>query len=202
MFSDKIKPLNENITLPLPTEVVTSFEHLKKELENSVLVTPNLDIPLVVETDASDTALSATLNQDGRLVAFSSRTLSPSERNHSSVKKEAYAIVEAIRNVKHYLCTITFNWLQIRRQFPLSTTKRGMVMLKMTKSKGVHLNFHHIPMKLPIALGFKKQPLTLYIDVVLQIPKRNLRRLMNLYGIRRFSKIYSLCTFKELTFSV
>ena len=109
MFSDKIKPLNENITLPLPTEVVTSFEHLKKELENSVLVTPNLDIPLVVETDASDTALSATLNQDGRLVAFSSRTLSPSERNHSSVKKEAYAIVEAIRNVKHYLCTITFN---------------------------------------------------------------------------------------------
>ena len=167
-FSDKIKPLNENTTFPLPTEVVTSFEQMKKELENSVLVTPNLDIPLVVETDVSDTALSATLNQEGRPVAFFSRTLSPSERNHSSVEKEAYAIVKAIRKWKHYL--LYNNFQLIADQGAVSfiyNKKRGMVRLKMAKSKGGELNFHPIPMKLPIALGSKTQPLTLCLDVVL-----------------------------------
>ena len=107
-FSDKIRPLNSNTTFPLPQDVLASFENLKKELEDAVLITPNLKIPLVVETDASDTAISATLNQEGRPVAFFSRTLSQSERNHSSVEKEAYAIIEAIRRWRHYLLSNSF----------------------------------------------------------------------------------------------
>ena len=75
-----------------------SFEDLKHELEDAAVVTVNYQTPLVVETDASDSAIAATLNQDGRPVAFFSRTLTPSERNHSSVEKEAYAIVEVLRN--------------------------------------------------------------------------------------------------------
>lgn len=46
--------------------------------------------PFVVETDASDSAIAAVLNQDGQPVA-SSRTLSGNELPHHPVEKEAYA---------------------------------------------------------------------------------------------------------------
>ena len=59
--------------------------------------------PFQVETDTSEFALSATLNQNGRPVAFFSRTLNKSELKHASVEKEAAAIVEAVRKWRHYL---------------------------------------------------------------------------------------------------
>ena len=43
------------------------------------------------------------MNQKGRPVSFFSRTLTGPELKHSSVEKEAAAIVEAIRKWKHYL---------------------------------------------------------------------------------------------------
>ena len=42
-------------------------------------------------------AISATLNQAGRPVAFMSRTLHGNKRRYPAVEKEATAIVEAIR---------------------------------------------------------------------------------------------------------
>ena len=108
LFSDKIQPLNQNTSFPLPYDVLQSFKLLKDELKNAVLTTVDHNRPLVVETDASDIAISATLNQDGRPVAFFSRTLNHFEKNHASVEKEAYAIVESIRKWKHYLIASHF----------------------------------------------------------------------------------------------
>ena len=67
-FSDKIRLLNQNTTFRLPPQVLDSFERLKSEIEEAVLVTVDHNLPLVVETDASDVAISATLNQEGRHV--------------------------------------------------------------------------------------------------------------------------------------
>ena len=107
-FSDKIRPLSQNTAFPLPQSAHDSFEALKKEVEEAVLVTVNESSPSVVETDASDVAISATLNQEGRPVAFFSRTLTSSERNHSAMGKEVYAIVEAIGKWRHYLINSPF----------------------------------------------------------------------------------------------
>ena len=54
-------------------------------------------LPFQIETDASDYAIAATLNQNGRPVAFFSRSLSGPELKYPSIEKEAVAIVEAIR---------------------------------------------------------------------------------------------------------
>ena len=95
-FSEKAYPLSHNNSFPLPDTAMNSFLLLKKELEDAVLTTYDPNELLTVETDASEFAIAATLNQKGRPIAFFSRTLNQSERNHSSVEKEAQAIVEAL----------------------------------------------------------------------------------------------------------
>ena len=72
------------------------------------------DLPFTVETDASDFAIAATLNQN-KAVAFHARTLSSTEQKHSSVEKEAYAIVEALRKWKHLLIGKHFNLVTDQR---------------------------------------------------------------------------------------
>ena len=102
-YSEKIRPLNTNKTFPLPPDALKTFQSLKDEIAAATLMTPLEGVQFEVETDASDYAIAATLNQAGRPVAFFSRTLSKSEHHHSSVEKEACAIVEAVVKWRHYL---------------------------------------------------------------------------------------------------
>ena len=88
-YSEKIRPLNTNETFPLPQEALESFEALKEEIAAATLMTPIEGVQLEVETDASDYAIAASLNQAGRPVAFFSRTLNKSEHHQSPVEKEA-----------------------------------------------------------------------------------------------------------------
>ena len=80
----------------------------------------------MVETDASDFCIAATLNQQGRPVAFFSRTLHPSEIQHHAVEKEAAAIVESIREWRHFL---------IGRQFKLITDQKSISFMFDNKRK-------------------------------------------------------------------
>ena len=62
-FSDKILLLNNNKEFPLTPPVLHSFEVLKNNLKNVILITidPNKEF----ETDASNYCIAATLNQQG-----------------------------------------------------------------------------------------------------------------------------------------
>ena len=106
-------------SFPLSKEAAAAFEILKKEIELSVLDTidENGDLELQVETDASDFALSAVLNQNGRPVGFFSRMLNGSELKYSSVEKEAAAIVESIKYWRHFL---------LGRHFKLLTDQKSV----------------------------------------------------------------------------
>ena len=126
-FSAKIRPLSQNNMYPLPTDVKRAFDILKNDIKEATICAIDPDIPFVVETDASDHSIAATLNQAGRPVAFFSRTLDKSESNHHPVEKEAYAIVESLRAWKHFL---------IGRNFKVVTDQRSVAFMYDNKRKG------------------------------------------------------------------
>lgn len=80
-----------------------AFDSLKRMfMEAPVLGIYNPDLPITVETDASDYAIGATLSQpdeQGRLhpIAYYSRKMSPPERNYDVHDKELLAIVTAFK---------------------------------------------------------------------------------------------------------
>ena len=102
-FSDKMLNLNRNTVFPLPPNALEAFQTLKNDLKDAALNSIDYSETFVVETDASDFCIAATLNQKGRPVAFFSRTLNPHEIKHHPVEKEAAAIVESIRQWRHFL---------------------------------------------------------------------------------------------------
>ena len=90
-FANKTRPLINNKSFPIKEEALSAFNSLKDELQSATLSSIDESIPFVVECDASEVAVSATLNQNGRPVAFMSHTLS--ELNYPAVEKEALSII-------------------------------------------------------------------------------------------------------------
>ena len=78
-FSEKIHLLTQVRTFPLSDSANRAFQNLKRDIANSAIAAINPSAPLVVETDASNSAIAASLRQQGQPVAFFSRTLSKSE---------------------------------------------------------------------------------------------------------------------------
>ena len=111
----------------MSAEALDAFQGLKNEVVKSVVGAIDESALFTVETDASDGALAATLNQAGRPVAFFSRTLKASEMNQASVEKEAQAIVEAVRYWRHYLTG---------RHFKLVTDQRSVAFMFNSNPKG------------------------------------------------------------------
>ena len=124
-FSDKIRQLNKVQSFPLPQDAADAFECLKQDLVDAYLVPIDESTPFAVETDASDFALSATLDQVGRPV--NSRTLQSSKLHQAAIEKEAQAIVEAINKWRHFL---------LGHHFTLITDQHSVSFMHDTKNFG------------------------------------------------------------------
>ena len=90
-----------------------SFEDLKNKLIGAPLLShPNYDRPFVLDTDASNNSIAAVLsNLDSNTenpIAFASRVLTRTEVNYSTTKREALAIVQAVKWFRSYLLGIPF----------------------------------------------------------------------------------------------
>ncbi|GBP10946.1 Retrovirus-related Pol polyprotein from transposon gypsy [Eumeta japonica] len=90
------------ITLDQPA--IDAFNKLKKCLKEQVeLQQPKVDKPFEITTDASNIALGAVLSQQGKPIAFISRTLTSTEENYSTNEKELLAIIWALQKLRNYV---------------------------------------------------------------------------------------------------
>jgi hypothetical protein len=64
---------------------------------------PNFSLPFTLETDACGTGIGAVLMQQGKPIAYFSKTLGIKNASLSTYDKEALAILEALKRWRHYL---------------------------------------------------------------------------------------------------
>ena len=86
-FSSKIKELTDSKSFPLLEEAMAAFELLKKDLGDVTRMSIDEDQDFVVDTDASNVAISATRNQNGKPVVFFSKTLN-APKNYTHLLKK------------------------------------------------------------------------------------------------------------------
>ena len=105
-----------------------AFEELKNRLISPpILGAPTPNGVFCVSVDASGTGLGVVLeqSQDGcdRVIAYASRTLTPSERNYSTTKRELLSVIFALKKFRHYL---------LGRHFILKTDHASLQWLRTT----------------------------------------------------------------------
>lgn len=93
-------------------EQETAFQTLKNCLMSPpILRFADPTLPYILDTDASATGIGSVLSQiqtiDGieqeAVIAYASKTLSTPERKWSTIEREMFAIVHAVRKFQHYL---------------------------------------------------------------------------------------------------
>ena len=106
-YSNKIQPLLNCLNqhaLPLSEECIKAIRTIKEDIASACLTLPDRrGGPITIETDASGNAIGAVMSQDSRPIAYFSRTLTQSERNHSVIEREAMAVVESVRKWNQYV---------------------------------------------------------------------------------------------------
>lgn len=133
-FSEKIQPLVKVDRFPLEEKALKAFNTLKSELCRVILWAIDENLPLQLDCDASDYAVSAVLSQNGRPIAFMSRSLHASEKGYSIVEKEALAIIEAVRKWKHLLSLHHFKLYTDARSVAFMYDNRKRTKVKNAKS--------------------------------------------------------------------
>ena len=81
-----------------------AFEKIKNKICTAlVLVLPDLHQPFEIEMDASDYALSVVITQSSHPIVFHSKSFSDTVRIYSTYEKKLYAIVQALKQWRHYI---------------------------------------------------------------------------------------------------
>ena len=85
-----------------------SFEILRARLVKAPLLAhPDFSKAFILDTDASDTAIGAVLSQihegEERVISYASRCLTKAERKYCVTRKELLAIVNFVKQFRHYL---------------------------------------------------------------------------------------------------
>lgn len=151
-------PLRELLKKDVPwswtAEHQSAFEDLKTLVANSpTLKFFNPSEQIILQTDASKDGLGACLMQQGRPVAFVSRSLTPSEQRYSMVEKELLGICFAVQKFHQFIyghnviCQTDHKPLVsiVKKDIHKSTNRIQRLLLKLLKYR---LDVRYLPGKL------------------------------------------------------
>ena len=133
-FSDLAVPLTD-LTRKGGEKQDEAFKKLKQILtQDPVLHMPDFGKPFIVQTDASDRGIGASLMQEHEgqkfPVAFGSKNLLERERAYSVIEKECLALVWAVRRFQKYL---------YGKEFILETDHQPLAYIDRTKMSNSRL---------------------------------------------------------------
>ena len=96
--------LKRNVIWMWSTAQEESFKKIKKLIaESTQLVIYDPQKKLEIENDASEYGLGSVLLQEGKPIAFASRSLSECERRYAQIEKEMLAVVFGLNKFHHYI---------------------------------------------------------------------------------------------------
>ena len=116
-FADIARPLHKltekQAKFILTPECQNAFEILKDRLIKApILGYPRTDCHFILDTDASSFGIGAVLSQiqddQERVIAYFSKSLSKAERNYCVTRRELLAVVMSIKHFHHYLYGVNF----------------------------------------------------------------------------------------------
>ena len=81
-----------------------AFKKAKQAIANSCMLQYfNSEDPIVIQVDASSIGVSAALMQQGNVVSYHSRALTPTQQRYSNIERECYGLVNGIKHFHHYI---------------------------------------------------------------------------------------------------
>jgi len=97
--------ISDKVPISMNKQAIEAFDKIKQTLSSSdvILKYPNFSKEFHLTTDASNFAIGAVLEQEGKPITFISRTLSKTEENYATNEKEMLAIVWALQSLRTYL---------------------------------------------------------------------------------------------------
>lgn len=96
--------LKSDVLFTWESEQEKSFQELKRLCSTSpILAFFDVSKPVEIECDASQDGLGAVLMQEGRVIAYASRSLSESEKRYAQIEKEMLSIVFSTKKFHCYI---------------------------------------------------------------------------------------------------
>jgi len=147
----------------------TAQENAFQEIKTLIATAPVLAIydptkELTVENDACEYGIGSALLQDGRPVAFASRTLSGAERRYAQIEKEMLAAVYGLEKFHHYTfgrevrVVTDHKPLEAISRKPLSKAPRRLQSLILRAKNYEHAIEYKSGKQIPIADALSRAP--------------------------------------------
>jgi len=168
-LTDILQPLHNllqhNVAFQWSSAQQEAFDKVKLSLTTApVLQYYNPDRPLFLENDSSEYGIGSVISQDGKPVAYASRSLSDAERRYAQIEKEMLSVVFGLKKFHHYtygrdvVVTTDHKPLVAIKAKPLSKAPRRLQQMLLTAQEYTYTLEFKPGKDIPVADALSRAP--------------------------------------------